>query len=147
MGYTYVDLIVRGKVSRSVRALVDTGSAYVVMDSKTVSEIGLYETPFEVELTLADKRKLKAKLYLAEVDAEGRRGPVFVAGLDVPTPIMGVYALESLGLKPNPITGKLEVVGPEGGYLLVITSLQGRCAADDYLKFSRAYDWFGIGAR
>lgn len=118
MGYTYVDLIVRGKVSRSVRALVDTGSAYVVMDFKTVSEIGLYETPFEVELTLADKRKLKAKLYLAEVDAEGRRGPVFVAGLDVPTPIMGVYALESLGLKPNPITGKLEVVGPEGGYLL-----------------------------
>jgi len=118
MGYTYVDLIVRGRASRSIRALVDTGSAYVVMDSKTISEIGLHETPFEVELTLADKRKLKAKLYLAEVDAEGRRGPVFVAELDVPTPIVGIYTLESLGLKPNPITGKLEVVGPEGGYLL-----------------------------
>ena len=118
MGYAYVDLAIRGRVPRNVRVLVDTGSAYVVMDSKTISEVGLHETPFEVELTLADKRKVKAKLYLAEVEAEGRRGPVFVAELDVPTPILGAYALETLGLKPNPVTGKLEVVGPEGGYLL-----------------------------
>jgi len=118
MGYTYVDLVVRGKVSRSIRALVDTGSAYVVIDSKSICEIGLAETPFDVELTLADRRKVRARLYLAEVEAEGRRGPVFVAGLDVPTPILGTYALETLGLKPNPLTGKLEVVGPEGGYLL-----------------------------
>ncbi|MEM3382234.1 MAG: hypothetical protein QXQ11_08780 [Candidatus Bathyarchaeia archaeon] len=62
--------------------------------------------------------KAKAKLYLAEVEAEGRRGPVFVAELDGPIPIMGAYALETLGLKPNPTTGKLEIVGPEGGYLL-----------------------------
>jgi len=115
MGYTYVDLVVRGKVSKNVRALVGTGSAYVVMDSKTISEVGLHKTPFEVKLTLADKRKVKAKLYLAEVDAEGRKGPAFVAELDVPTPIVGAYALETLGLKPNPVTGKLEVVGPEGG--------------------------------
>lgn len=118
MGYTYVDLVIRGRIPRNVRVLVDTGSAYMVMDSKTISEVGLHETPFEVELTLADKRKVKAKLYLAEVEAEGRRGPVFVAGLDVPTPILGAYALETLGLKPNSVTGKLEVVGPEGGYLL-----------------------------
>lgn len=69
-------------------------------------------------MTLADKRKVKAKLYLTEVDAEGRRGPVFVAELDVPIPMLGAYALETLGLKPNPVTDKLEVVGPEGGYLL-----------------------------
>jgi len=41
-----------------------------------------------------------------------------VAELDVPTPIVGVHALETLGLKPNSLTGQLEVVGPEGGYLL-----------------------------
>ncbi|MEM2876278.1 MAG: hypothetical protein QXL67_04950 [Candidatus Bathyarchaeia archaeon] len=120
MGYTYVDLAVRGRASRNVRALVDTGSAYLVMDPKSTSEAGLHETPFEVELTLADKRKVKAKLYLAEIEVEARKGPAFVAELDVPTPIMGVYALETLGLKPNPVTGRLEVVGPEGGYLLNI---------------------------
>ncbi|MEM3549745.1 MAG: aspartyl protease family protein [Candidatus Bathyarchaeia archaeon] len=118
MGYTYVDLVVKGRVSKTVRALVDTGSAYIVLDPGTVSEVGLHETPFEVELTLADKRRVKARLFIAEVEAEGRKGPAFVARFDVPTPIVGAYALETLGLKPNPITGKIEVVGPEGGYLL-----------------------------
>jgi predicted aspartyl protease len=120
VGYIYVDLVVRGRASKNVRALVDTGSAYIVLDPKTISEIGLLETPFNVELTLADKRRVRAKLYLAEVEAEGRRGPAFVAELDVPTPILGTYSLETLGLKPNPATGKLEVIGPEGGYLLRI---------------------------
>jgi predicted aspartyl protease len=57
LGYVYVDLVVRGKSSRRIRALVDTGSAYIVLDPKTISEVGLFETPFEVELTLADKRR------------------------------------------------------------------------------------------
>lgn len=118
MGYTYVDLVFQGRVPRTIRTLVDTGSAYVVLAPKNVSDVGLHETPFDVELTIADKRKVKAKLYLAEVEAGGRRGPVLVAELDVPTPLLGVYALETLGLKPNSITGELEVVGPEGGYLL-----------------------------
>jgi len=86
VGYVYVDLVVRGKASRRIRALVDTGSAYIVLDPKTISELGLFETPFEVELTLADKRRVRSKLYLAEVEAEGRRGPALVAELDVPTP-------------------------------------------------------------
>jgi predicted aspartyl protease len=121
VGYVYVDIVIRGRTSKNVRVLVDTGSAYIVLNPKTVSEIGLLETPFTVELTLADGRRVGAKLYLAEVEAEGRRGPAFVAELDVPTPILGTYALETLGLKPNPVTGKLEVIGPEGGYLLQLT--------------------------
>uniref|UniRef100_A0A7J3X838 Retroviral aspartyl protease n=1 Tax=Thermofilum pendens TaxID=2269 RepID=A0A7J3X838_THEPE len=118
MGYAYVDLVVRGRASKRIRALVDTGSAHIVLDPKTISELGLFETPFEVELTLADKRRVRSKLYLAEVEAEGRRGPALVAELNVPTPLLGVHALETLGLKPDPLTGRLEVIGPEGGYLL-----------------------------
>jgi hypothetical protein len=37
-----------------------------------------------VELTLADKRRARAKLYLAEVEAEGRRGPALVASSTSP---------------------------------------------------------------
>jgi len=118
VGYVYVDLVVKGRVSKLVRALVGTGSTCIVLDPKTVSELGLFETPFEVELTLADKRRVRSKLYLAEVEVEGRRGPALVAELDVPTPLLGVYALETLGLKPDPLTGRLEVIGPEGGSLL-----------------------------
>ena len=67
VGYIYVDLVIRGKNSKGVRALVDTGSAYIALDPKTVSEIGLLETPYNVELTLADKGRVRAKLYLAKV--------------------------------------------------------------------------------
>jgi predicted aspartyl protease len=49
VGYVYVDIVLRGRSSKNVRALVDTGSAsYIVLDPKTISEIGLLETPFTV---------------------------------------------------------------------------------------------------
>jgi hypothetical protein len=54
VGYTYVDLIVRGRVSTKIRALVDTSSAYLVMDSGTISHVGLHETPFEVDFAFTD---------------------------------------------------------------------------------------------
>lgn len=122
VGYVYTEITIRGKRERKIRALVDTGASYIVLDLDTVKELELPPTPYEVTLTLADKRRVKAKLYVAEVEAEGRRGPVLVAELDVPTPLVGVFALETLGLKVNPLTGRLEVIGPEGGYLLHYSS-------------------------
>ncbi len=55
---------------------------------------------------------------MGEAKVKGRRGPVMIAALKTPTPLLGVYALESLGFKVNPRTGELEEIGPEGGYLL-----------------------------
>jgi predicted aspartyl protease len=119
MGFTYVNVRVRGgKVSRDVGMLVDTGSTYIVLDPDTIEELGLIETPYTVDLTLADSRKARARLFLAEVEVKGRKGPVFIAELKVPTPLLGVHALEMLGFKVNSRTGELEEVSPEGGYLL-----------------------------
>ncbi len=119
MGFAYVNVTVRGmKASRDVRMLVDTGSTYIVLDPETIKELGLLETPYTVDLLLADRRKIRAKLFLAEVEVKGRRGPAFVAELNVPTPLLGVHALETLGFKVNPKTGELEEISPEGGYLL-----------------------------
>jgi Predicted aspartyl protease len=121
MGFVYVSVTVRGvKASRDVRMLVDIGSTYIVLDQKTIEELGLVETPYAVDLVLADGRRVRAKLFLAEVEVKGRRGPAFVAELNVPTPLLGVYALETLGFKVNPRTGELEEVSPEGGYLLYL---------------------------
>jgi len=123
MGFAYVNVTVRGmKASRDVRMLVDTGSTYIVLDSETIKELGLLETPYAVDLLLADGRKIRAKLFLAEVEVKGRRGPAFVAELNVPTPLLGVHALETLGFKANPMTGELEEISPEGGYLLQTTN-------------------------
>lgn len=119
MGFTYVDVEVCGRRgSRTIRMLVDTGSTYIVLDPSTIRELDLLPTPYTVELTLADKRVVRSRLYVAEVKVRGRRGPAFVAELDTPTPLLGVHALETLGFKVNPVTGELEEVSPEGGYLL-----------------------------
>jgi clan AA aspartic protease len=119
MSFTYVNVTVRGmKASRDVRMLVDTGSTYIVLDPETIKELGLPETPYAVDLLLADGRRISARLFLAEVEVKGRRGPAFVAELTVPTPLLGVHALETLGFKVNPRTGELEEISPEGGYLL-----------------------------
>jgi predicted aspartyl protease len=118
MSYVYAEITVKGKERREIKALVDTGATYLVLDPKTVEQLGLSSTPYEVELTPADKRKAKAKLYVAEVEAEGRKGPVMVAEMDVAVPLLAVFALEALGLEPDLLSGRLEVVGPEGGYML-----------------------------
>jgi len=119
MGFVYVDVKVCGlRSSRTIRMLVDTGSTYIVLSPDIVRELELLETPYNVELILADGRKARARLYLAEVEVRGRRGPALIAELDTPTPLLGVYALETLGFKANPRTGELEEISPEGGYLL-----------------------------
>ncbi|NAZ33266.1 MAG: hypothetical protein GU356_03080 [Pyrobaculum sp.] len=119
MGFTYVNVTVRGmKASRDVRMLVDTGSTYIVLDPETIKELGLLETPYTADLLLADGRKIRARIFLAEVEVKGRRGPAFVAELNVPTPLLGVHALETLGFKANSKTGEMEEISPEGGYLL-----------------------------
>jgi len=121
MGVVYVSVTVRGaKAAKSIKMLVDTGFTYIVLSPNVVRELDLIKTPYTVELTLADGRKAEARLYLAEVEVKGRRGPAFIAELDVPVPLLGVYALETLGFKVNPRTGELEEISPEGGYLLSI---------------------------
>jgi len=96
MGFTYVNVTVRGmKASRDVRMLVDTGSTYI-LDPETIKELGLLETPYAVDL--ADGRKIKARLLLAEVEVKGRRGPAFVAELNVPTPLLGGARPRNAGL-------------------------------------------------
>ena len=76
------------------------------------------QNPYTVDLTLADSKKSRARLFLSEVEVKGRKGPTFIAELKVSTPLLGVHTLETLGFKVNLKTGELEEASPEGGYLL-----------------------------
>lgn len=125
MGFTYVNVVIKGQESsREIKMLVDTGSTYIVLDPKSIRETGLLETPYKVSLTLADGRTVQARLFLAEVESGGRRGPAFVAEVDIAKPLLGVYSLETLGFKINPRTGTLEEMAPEGGYLLFFSHIK-----------------------
>jgi len=57
-------------------------------------------------LTLADRREVEVSVFLAEVEVKGRKGHAFVAELEMP--LLGVYALETLGFKVNPRQEKLK---------------------------------------
>jgi len=75
MDFTYANVTVRGmKASRDMKMLAGTGSTYIVLDPETIKELGLLETPYAVDLLPADGRKIRAKLFLAEVEVKGRRG-------------------------------------------------------------------------
>ncbi|MGC8974157.1 MAG: aspartyl protease family protein [Thermoproteus sp.] len=95
----------RGEVEYD-EILVDTGATFTVLPIDAAEK--LIETPFTVELRLGDGRKVTAKVYVAEAEIEGRRGPVRVVAFEGAIPVIGVDTLETLGLRVDPITGKLE---------------------------------------
>ncbi len=136
MGFVYTNVTIHGqKTSRLIKMLVDTGSTYIVLNQKTIEELKLWQTPYKVNLTLADKRSVEAKLFLGEVEVGQRKGPAFIAELDTPTSLIGVYALETLGYKINPKTGNLEEIAPEGGFLLATAGVDNHVVMPMFVQW------------
>ena len=101
--------------------LVDTGASFTVIEPDVLKDAGAMETPWTMDLMLGNKTKVKAKIHMAEIEIEGRKGPMRIATFDDAVPVIGVDTLETLGLKVNPATGKLEEV--RGEFLLYIVNL------------------------
>ena len=83
-----------------------------------LKDAGAMETPWTMDLMLGSKTKLKAKIHMAEIEIEGRKGPMRIATFDDAVPVIGDDTLETLGLNVNPATAKLEEV--RGEFLLYI---------------------------
>jgi predicted aspartyl protease len=108
MGHVFLRVMFRGKEVLEVdKMLVDTGASFTVMPLD-VAEKYFIETPFEAELRLGDGRTVKAKVFVAEVEIEGRRGPLRILAFKEVMPVIGVDTLETLGLKIDPLTGRVE---------------------------------------
>ncbi|AAL62843.1 MULTISPECIES: aspartyl protease family protein [Pyrobaculum] len=107
MGHVFVKAKFRGKGEVVYdEILVDTGATFTVLPLEVADK--LIETPFTVELKLGNGEKVVAKVYVAEAEIEGRRGPVRIVAFKGAIPVIGVDTLETLGLRVNPVTGKLE---------------------------------------
>ena len=108
MGHVFLKAVFRGKEVLEVdKMLVDTGASFTVMPLR-VAEKYFIETPFEVDLKLGDGRVVKARVFVAEAEIEGRRGPLRILAFEGAVPVIGVDTLETLGLKVDPLTGKVE---------------------------------------
>jgi len=115
MGFVRVrGLIGRRKATaREVEFLVDSGSFYTVIPPRLAGAMGL-EPQETTVLTLADKRTVEAGITVAYIKLLDRDGVLPVAILDVPEPLLGVTALEGLGLRIDPATGELQHSRPYG---------------------------------
>ena len=75
MGHVLVSVKVRGKKSTELKeALVDTSASFTVFPLELAEEY-LIDTPFEVELRLGDGRRVRAKVFIGELEIEAGESP------------------------------------------------------------------------
>ena len=112
MGITQVTAIVRNpngpEKSWEGLFLVDTGSVDCLVPGKYLYQIGLSPRG-QRTYELADGTEVKLDITVAEVEFMGERvGATVIFGKDNSEPILGVTALESVGIKIDPITQRLK---------------------------------------
>ncbi len=94
-----------------VEFLVDTGGFYTAISPQLRDRLRLPAGLVE-QTQLADSSIVDVEVTVAHLRLNGRQGPVLVEVMDVPQPLLGVSALEALGMKVNPVSGELEIVWP-----------------------------------
>ncbi len=78
--------------------LVDTGATYSVISPRLAKALGVARLRRSVSLRLADGRRVRLGVGVAVVRIDGREAPITMLVGRVPEPILGVEALEGLGL-------------------------------------------------
>lgn len=107
MGHIFTDAYLEGLVSgEKVRMLVDTGATLTVISSELAERLGVSRLKSR-KVKLANGIEVNAEAGAINIKVNGREVPttVLIMGEE---PLLGVETLETLGLKVNPETGKLE---------------------------------------
>jgi predicted aspartyl protease len=115
MGHIYSDLLVKGAKGEVVLkdVLVDTGASYTVLEKAVVEGVGAWRIPYTVDLELGDGRTVKADVYAVIVGLGDRSAATLVACFEGAKTVLGVRTLEDLGLKVDPVSGRLEPTRPK----------------------------------
>jgi predicted aspartyl protease len=109
-----------GKDDESLRELtflVDTGAFFTMLPPRIAQELGIVTTVRGPAL-LADSRMVMMDLGFAYLRLLDRESGIPVGVMDVVEPLLGVTALEALGLKVNPVDETLEHARPYGPAIL-----------------------------
>jgi clan AA aspartic protease len=101
------------ELTRDIEFLVDTGAFYTALPPELMRELQI-EPRLRTAVTIADNRQVEPPVGVAYLEIEDRRGVIFVSQLDLPIPLLGVTALETLGFKVDPVEQRLEQTRPFG---------------------------------
>ena len=96
----------------TIEFMVDTGSMYTVISPEIAAELGLQFTVPNT-LVMADGTSVDAPLGIAFLRIGDREGGTLVAEMKCIEPLLGAFAMQTLGLKVNP---KDEVLEFDGRY-------------------------------
>ena len=112
MGYVRVNVKVRNPQQRILEAevelLADTGAIYSIIPSKMLESIKIERRSMR-RMRLADGRVIERHLGIAEIEVRGETAHSNVLfGEDEDASVLGVTALEELGLQVDPVTGELK---------------------------------------
>jgi aspartyl protease family protein len=88
--------------------LADAGAIYSVVPSKALDSVKIERRNMR-RMKLADGRIIERYLGIAEIEVRGETAHSSVVfGEDEDASVLGVTALEELGLRVDPVTGELE---------------------------------------
>ncbi|MEW6685224.1 MAG: aspartyl protease family protein [Candidatus Edwardsbacteria bacterium] len=109
MGETFAEVIIRAN-GREVKKklLVDTGSTYSWLKPEVAKQVGI--KPIEKrEFETIEGRIVKRRIGFVEMRVLDRRTPTLVIlGLKKDSEVLGLHALEGLGLEVDPINRRLK---------------------------------------
>lgn len=113
MTLTHAKITVRGETNRfrEVELLVDTGSVFTWIRGRVLDELGVRRRRLRRFRTI-DGRMVERWTGVTTIMYESYEGDVEVVfAEDGDAEVLGVTALETLGLEVDPVTGRLRYIG------------------------------------
>ncbi|PNV78638.1 MAG: hypothetical protein C0200_00080 [Thermoproteota archaeon] len=110
MGHVYITAKLGDPLKqkmKEVKMLVDTDATYPCIPRELADALGL-RLEFKTKVALADKKEVEAWYAAAYVEIMGRGDLFPVRVLEVEEPLLGVFALEALGLAVDLATGEVK---------------------------------------
>ncbi len=107
MGHVYQRLKLSAVREEEMTMMVDTGATYSLISPALADRLGVMRMPQRLQVTLADGREIEAEMGMVRVEIEGRAGVTAAVIAECADPLLGVEALEVLGLAVDPTAGKL----------------------------------------
>ena len=121
MGHVFQKVTLSAEHERDVAMLVDTGATYSLISPDLADQLGVVRFPRKETVRLANGQQVEADIGLVRVQVGDRAAatPALIAECD--EPLLGVEALEALGLSVDPGTGDLK---PTRGYAVRLGGLR-----------------------
>jgi clan AA aspartic protease len=111
MGVTHITVTVRNPAQPDKAwdglFLIDTGAVDCLVPGKHLREVGI-EPKGQRTYELADGSEVKLDIGVAEIEFMGDIGSTVIFGDDTAEPILGVTALESVGIEIDPRNQRLK---------------------------------------